>query len=251
MAIQTSSYIRLSNLFNASSISVLPNKRIRKYTDHDLHKYLRHFGADLDAVNEYTVKQTRPDPCAGLLRPATDRDPFVRREQALPGGRRAQGWRRRRAAPRGRGRAPAQNHYERYRELSAEIYSRIVSLHAKTESAVLGGPIGVDTKIDPTQRSVARTGTDSLAGDLLGTLDKLQIFTGAHVPRLTLVTKVAMLVKGRLLPINIGLTLTGRRVLSVWADLAKIYPTLPGCTEIGEKVALSRRIEKHWGQVSE
>jgi translation initiation factor 2 subunit 3 len=59
-------------------------------------------------------------------------------------------------------------------------------------------------------------------------------------------TKVAKLVKGELLLINIGSTSTGGRVLSVKADLAKIQLTSPACTEIGEKVALSRRIEKHW-----
>jgi translation initiation factor 2 subunit 3 len=29
-------------------------------------------------------------------------------------------------------------------------------------------------------------------------------------------------------------------------DLAKISLTQPACTEIGEKIALSRRIDKHW-----
>lgn len=59
-------------------------------------------------------------------------------------------------------------------------------------------------------------------------------------------TKVAKLAKNELLLINIGSTSTGGRVLSVKADLAKIQLTTPACTEIGEKVALSRRIEKHW-----
>lgn len=59
-------------------------------------------------------------------------------------------------------------------------------------------------------------------------------------------TKVSKLVKNELLLINIGSTSTGGRVLSVKADLAKIQLTSPACTEIGEKVALSRRIEKHW-----
>jgi translation initiation factor 2 subunit 3 len=35
-------------------------------------------------------------------------------------------------------------------------------------------------------------------------------------------------------------------VLSVKGDLAKIQLTSLACTEVGEKVALSRRIEKHW-----
>lgn len=59
-------------------------------------------------------------------------------------------------------------------------------------------------------------------------------------------TKVSKLTKNELLLINIGSTSTGGRVLSVKADLAKIQLTSPACTEIGEKVALSRRIEKHW-----
>ena len=52
--------------------------------------------------------------------------------------------------------------------------------------------------------------------------------------------------KNELLLVNIGSTSTGGRVLSVKADLAKIQLTQPACTEIGEKVALSRRIDKHW-----
>ena len=34
--------------------------------------------------------------------------------------------------------------------------------------------------------------------------------------------------------------------MSVKADLAKIFLTSPACTEVGEKIALSRRIDKHW-----
>jgi translation initiation factor 2 subunit 3 len=59
-------------------------------------------------------------------------------------------------------------------------------------------------------------------------------------------TKVSKLAKNELLLINIGSTSTGGRVLSVKGDLAKIQLTSPACTEVGEKVALSRRIEKHW-----
>lgn len=46
--------------------------------------------------------------------------------------------------------------------------------------------------------------------------------------------------------VNIGSTSTGGRVMSVKSDLAKILLTAPACTEINEKVALSRRIDKHW-----
>jgi len=46
--------------------------------------------------------------------------------------------------------------------------------------------------------------------------------------------------------VNIGSLSTGGRVLAVKADLAKIVLTQPVCTETGEKIALSRRVEKHW-----
>lgn len=46
--------------------------------------------------------------------------------------------------------------------------------------------------------------------------------------------------------VNIGSTATGAKVVAVRADAARLSLTSPACTEIGEKVALSRRIEKHW-----
>jgi len=46
--------------------------------------------------------------------------------------------------------------------------------------------------------------------------------------------------------VNIGSTSTGGRVTAVKDDLAKILLTTPVCTEKGEKIALSRRVEKHW-----
>ena len=58
--------------------------------------------------------------------------------------------------------------------------------------------------------------------------------------------QVQKLTKGEVLMVNIGSLSTGGRVLAVKADLAKIVLTNPVCTEIGEKIALSRRVEKHW-----
>jgi len=55
-----------------------------------------------------------------------------------------------------------------------------------------------------------------------------------------------MLEKDEVLMVNIGSTSTGGRVIAVKADLAKIELTTPVCTSIGEKLALSRRVEKHW-----
>ena len=58
--------------------------------------------------------------------------------------------------------------------------------------------------------------------------------------------QVAKLTKNEILMVNIGSTSEGGRVVSVKADLAKIVLNTPAATEIGEKVALSRRIDKHW-----
>jgi len=62
-------------------------------------------------------------------------------------------------------------------------------------------------------------------------------------------TKVQKLVKSEVLMVNIGSTSTGGRVLAVKADLAKIVLISPVCTQEGEKIALSRRVEKHWRYV--
>merc|ERR1712088_812179 len=58
--------------------------------------------------------------------------------------------------------------------------------------------------------------------------------------------KVAKLSKSEVLMVNIGSLSTGGRVIAVKADLAKIGLTNPVCTDVGEKIALSRRVDKHW-----
>ena len=58
--------------------------------------------------------------------------------------------------------------------------------------------------------------------------------------------KVAKLARNEVLMLNIGSMCTGARVLAVKHDLAKLQLTSPVCTKEGEKIALSRRVEKHW-----
>lgn len=58
--------------------------------------------------------------------------------------------------------------------------------------------------------------------------------------------KVSKLAKGEMLMLNIGSMSTGARVVAVKNDLAKLQLTSPVCTSKGEKIALSRRVEKHW-----
>ena len=137
------------------------------------------------------------------------------------------------------------------------IYSRVVSLfaeHNDLKFAVPGGLIGVGTRVDPT---LCRA--DRLVGFVLGLRGHLpNIYTEIEVNYFLLrrllgvktadgkQAKVAKLAKNEVLMVNIGSTATGAKVVAVKADAARLTLTSPACTEIGEKVALSRRIEKHW-----
>uniref|UniRef100_A0A0K0CV11 protein-synthesizing GTPase n=1 Tax=Angiostrongylus cantonensis TaxID=6313 RepID=A0A0K0CV11_ANGCA len=138
------------------------------------------------------------------------------------------------------------------------IFSKVVSLFAEQnhlEYAVPGGLIGVGTKIDPT---LCRG--DRLVGHILGAVGTLpDIFTEIEINFFLLrrllgvrteankkAAKVQKLTKGEVLMVNIGSLSTGCRVIAVKGEAAKIALTDPICTEIGEKIALSRRIEKHW-----
>jgi len=58
--------------------------------------------------------------------------------------------------------------------------------------------------------------------------------------------KVKKLEKGEVLMLNIGSMCTGARVTACKGDLAKVQLTMPVCTTEGEKIALSRRVDKHW-----
>eukprot|EP00897_Mesotaenium_endlicherianum_P002666 jgi/Mesen1/2427/ME000157S01564 len=138
------------------------------------------------------------------------------------------------------------------------IFSRIISLFAEQNElqyAVPGGLIGVGTTIDPTL-----TRADRLVGQVLGEIGELpDVFVELEVNffllrRLLGVRtkgtekqgKVSKLTKGEVLMLNIGSMSTGARVVAVKNDLAKLHLTSPVCTKSGEKVALSRRVEKHW-----
>eukprot|EP00520_Triparma_pacifica_P006679 CAMPEP_0118654704 /NCGR_PEP_ID=MMETSP0785-20121206/12534_1 /TAXON_ID=91992 /ORGANISM="Bolidomonas pacifica, Strain CCMP 1866" /LENGTH=455 /DNA_ID=CAMNT_0006547387 /DNA_START=164 /DNA_END=1528 /DNA_ORIENTATION=+ len=138
------------------------------------------------------------------------------------------------------------------------IYSRITSLYAEKNDlqfAVPGGLIGVGTKIDPTL-----TRADRLVGQVLGLKGRLpscfaEVEISYYLLRRLLgvktsdgskQAKVQKLSKTEILMVNIGSTATGGKVLAVKGDLAKILLTQPVCTQEGEKIALSRRVDKHW-----
>lgn len=143
----------------------------------------------------------------------------------------------------------------------APIMSRIVSLYAEQNElqyAVPGGLIGVGTTIDPTL-----TRADRLVGQVLGepghlpaVFVELEInffllrrLLGVRTKENEKQSKVSKLSKGEVLMLNIGSMCTGARVSAVKGDLAKLSLTSPVCTKAGEKIALSRRVDKHWRYV--
>ncbi|AWU75138.1 eukaryotic translation initiation factor 2 subunit gamma [Pichia kudriavzevii] len=137
------------------------------------------------------------------------------------------------------------------------IFSSIVSLFAENNDlkfAVPGGLIGVGTKVDPT---LCRA--DRLVGQVVGAKGNLpSVFTDIEVNYFLLrrllgvktddqkKVKVRNLEVDDVLMVNIGSTATGARVVAVKADMARLTLTSPACTEINEKIALSRRIDKHF-----
>jgi len=138
------------------------------------------------------------------------------------------------------------------------IRSKIVSLNTETNHlnyAVPGGLIGVGTLIDPT---LCRA--DRMVGQVLGAVGSLpNIFHEITITYLLLkrllgvrtegekkAARVDKLTKDEMLMVNIGSLSTGGKVLKAKADAAQIALTQPVCTDAGEKIALSRRIDRHW-----
>lgn len=138
------------------------------------------------------------------------------------------------------------------------IFTRIVSIFAEQnplQFAVPGGLIAVGTTVDPTL-----TRADRLVGQVLGEVGKLpDVFIEIEVNFFLLrrllgvrtqggekQSKVQKLSKNEVLMLNIGSMCTGARVLSCKSSIAKMQLTSPVCTKEGEKIALSRRVEKHW-----
>jgi len=151
------------------------------------------------------------------------------------------------------------------------ILSQITSLFAEQNDlqyAVPGGLIGVGTRVDPTL-----TRGDRLLGQVLGLTGFLpDVFAEIEISYYLLrrllgvkaqdgkkKEKVAVLNKGEMVMVNIGSTSTGAKVVKVSVGdddkpIAKLVLTTPVCTQEGEKIALSRRVDKSfrligWGEI--
>ncbi len=139
------------------------------------------------------------------------------------------------------------------------IYSKIISLFSEEnslQSAIPGGLIGVGLQIDP-----VLTKGDYMVGHIMGrkgTLPgifleiEINFFLMKKVVGLELDekenkdNKTKKLIDGEVLMININSMSTGGKVVGIKNDLAKISLTNPICADVGDKVALSRRINKQF-----
>lgn len=138
------------------------------------------------------------------------------------------------------------------------ILSKIITLFAEANDlkyAVPGGLIGVGTYIDPVLCKA-----DRLVGQVMGIQGQTlpNVYTELEINFFLLrnllgvrstdgkQARVTKLEKAEILMVNIGSTSTGGKVAAVKEDAAKIVLISPVCTEVGEKIALSRRVDRHW-----
>lgn len=137
--------------------------------------------------------------------------------------------------------------------------SKIISLMSDKNSlqfAVPGGLIAVGTKCDPT---LCRQ--DRMVGQILGLPGTLppvfrQIEIKTHLlPRLLGVAsdenrkkdvKIKPLERNEQLMLNIGSLSCGGRIINVKSRNARVHLSQPVCTNEGEKIAISRRIDRAW-----
>jgi len=146
------------------------------------------------------------------------------------------------------------------------IRTKVMSLCAEgnqLQFAVPGGLIGVGTRMDP-----SLTRGDRLVGQVLGDIgtlpdifDEIDVsfflmrqYVGVKSDASEQIRKVQGLQEGEILQVNIGALSTGGRVIKTTTNLARLLLTQPVCTAVGEKLALSRRVDKHfrligWGEV--
>lgn len=121
----------------------------------------------------------------------------------------------------------------------------------KLKLAIPGGLIGVGTLLDP-----SLTRGDRLSGQILGHFSKLpEIYTNIFVSFKLLkrlighsknINGFPEILKNEVLMINICSSSTGGKILKKKNQLIEFQLTTPICCEFGDKVTLSKRIDKHW-----
>jgi translation initiation factor 2 subunit 3 len=133
------------------------------------------------------------------------------------------------------------------------LFSEIVSLHAggrSVEEAHCGGLVGIGTLLDPSFSKA-----DGLIGNMVGksgilppTLSELTLET--HILERAVGTKELVKVQeismGETLLLHVGASITVGKVTSMKKDIATVKLTRPVCTQVGSRVAISRKITGKW-----
>lgn len=152
----------------------------------------------------------------------------------------------------------SRKHPEKGHWYSRPLQSRIVSLcteQNQLQYAVPGGLIGMGLTVDPT---ICRG--DRLVGNIIGIPGSLpdiydMVEVSYHLMRRLAGAKsddgkrqarIENLNKGEQLQVNIGSFCTTATARIVRGDQCRLELHNPICTEPAEKVAISRRIERHW-----
>lgn len=152
-----------------------------------------------------------------------------------------------------------------------EIESQIISLKADENHlmyAIPGGLIGMGLKVDP-----FITRSDSLVGQIIGHPNNMpdvlsEIDVSYYLLRrllgvksstsakdgLKINTKVSSLKVDELLMINVGSQSLAGKVTNVKKESVRIEFTKPVCANIGDKIAMSRRVDNNfrligWGEI--
>lgn len=121
----------------------------------------------------------------------------------------------------------------------------------KLKLAIPGGLIGVGTTLDP-----SLTRADRLSGQILGHFKKLpEIYLNIFVSFKLLKRLLGYsnknknfpeILKNEILMVNIGSSSTGGKIIKKKNQIIELKLTTPICCEFGDKVTLSKRIDKHW-----
>ncbi|MHA1752306.1 MAG: translation initiation factor IF-2 subunit gamma [Candidatus Helarchaeota archaeon] len=138
------------------------------------------------------------------------------------------------------------------------LTTEIISLYASNsliDEAGPGGLIGIGTKLDP-----ALTKADSLIGNVIGYKDKLpplryelqvevklmERVVGIKTTKDEKLMVVKKLQKGERLMINIGAATLVGIITKIHNDITEMKLIKPACAEKGDRIAISRLINKRW-----
>ncbi|KAM0672310.1 Eif2s3p [Ordospora colligata] len=127
--------------------------------------------------------------------------------------------------------------------------SKVVSLKAEStslEEACPGGLIGVGTTMDPFFCKA-----DKLVGQVMGLLGHLpsifcQIDVNYKLFQKTSIQSSTKLKNDEQVLVNIGSTTTGGVIRAMSEEMLSLDLVKPACCEIGERIAISRKVQGHW-----